>query len=167
MTTPSHNAHLDRAIPVNANGEACYPGNGVHEVLPESRPGGPPRPKPAHIRDGDVENIPPAIREKRAWIGWQWEWKEETDKRKSKWDKPPVDPATRRHIDKTDERHWMSFDKARAAALAVGLDGVGISLGPPGNRVGVVGIDLDKCIDDRGGDCRMGTQDRQGFQLLH
>ncbi len=110
----------------------------------------PARPPSAHIRDEDVDAIPPALREKRIWVGWKWRWKEEEDKSKSKWDKPPVDPATGLDVDATDSTKWMTFDEARQAALAAGLDGAGITMGAPDNRTGVVGVDLDKCVDDQG-----------------
>lgn len=43
----------------------------------------------------------------------------------------------------------MPFDEARELAQQHG-DGIGIALGPEGNRSGLAGVDYDKCIDDQG-----------------
>jgi len=43
----------------------------------------------------------------------------------------------------------MTFDEARELAQQHG-DGIGIALGPEGNRSGLAGVDYDKCIDDQG-----------------
>jgi primase-polymerase (primpol)-like protein len=71
------------------------------------------------------------------------------DRGKKKWDKPPIDPATGVDIDATDEANWMTFDEARRVARKQG-DGIGIALGPKDNRLGIVGVDPDDCIDPEG-----------------
>lgn len=105
----------------------------------------PPRPPAAHIDDAALAAIPPALRDARQWVVWQWRWKAE----KSKWDKPPIDPTTGEEIDQTDPVNWHTLDEARRMARNRG-DGVGIALGPKDNRLGVVGIDLDHCVDADG-----------------
>ena len=52
-------------------------------------------------------------------------------------------------IDATERQNWMGFDQARRAALKL-CDGVGIALGEKSDRFGLVGIDLDHCVDDQG-----------------
>lgn len=105
----------------------------------------PDRPPAAHIDDDGVEAIPPKIRQANRFVVWRWVWKD----REQKWDKPPIDPETGHEIDQTDPANWMPFGKARRAARKHG-DGIGIALGSKDNRLGVVGIDLDDCIDDQG-----------------
>jgi hypothetical protein len=105
----------------------------------------PSRPPSAHIADGDVDAIPPKLIRAKRWVVWKWTWKDD----KGKWDKPPIDPESGFEIDQTASKNWMTFFEAHRAALKHG-DGIGIALGPADDRLGVVGIDLDGCIDDRG-----------------
>src|SRR5438128_2080321 len=109
----------------------------------------PPRPAPAHIDEADVEAIPPKLRDAKRWIVWAWVWKPPEGKSKGKWDKPPIDPKSGKPIDETDPANWMTFDQARRAARRHG-DGIGIALGSGDSRLGVVGADLDGCIDSAG-----------------
>ncbi len=106
---------------------------------------GPAKPPSAHIDDADVEAIPEAPRKLKVWVVWKWVWKAD----KNKWDKPPIDPKTGIEVDQTDPKNWMMFDPARRAARKNG-DGIGIALGPPDKRIGLVPLDLDHCIDPSG-----------------
>jgi hypothetical protein len=104
-----------------------------------------PRPPSAHIEEADIDSIPPELTKVKRWVVWKWMWKDD----KGKWDKPPVDPKTGAEIDQTDPKNWMTFQQARRAARKHG-DGIGPALGPKDNRLGIVGIDLDGCIDADG-----------------
>jgi P4 family phage/plasmid primase-like protien len=113
----------------------------------------PARPPSAHIADGDVENIPPKLREMKICVCWAWRWKPPKGRSKGKWDKPPIDPATGHEIDATDPANWMSFEDARLAARKHGhADGIGIAMGSKkkGTWTGLVGVDPDHCIDEKG-----------------
>src|SRR5579885_1695365 len=105
----------------------------------------PPRPPSAHIDDVDTCVVPPELLDVKRWVVWKWTWKPE----KGKWDKPPIDPKTGAEIDQTDPANWTTFHNARRLARKHG-DGIGLALGPKDDRLGVVGIDLDKCIDADG-----------------
>jgi primase-polymerase (primpol)-like protein len=104
------------------------------------------RPAPAHIPDDAVETVPAELRDREIWLPWQWRWKQPKGRSKGKWDKPPVGPAGH-DIDATDPANWHPFDDARHYARERG-DGVGIALGKPDNRVGIVGVDFDDCISN-------------------
>jgi hypothetical protein len=96
-----------------------------------------------------VAAVPPELRDAKRWVVWRWTWKPPEGKNKGKWDKPPIDAATGLDIDATDPANWMAFDEARRVARNHG-DGIGIALGPKDNRLGIVGVDLDDCIDADG-----------------
>jgi hypothetical protein len=108
----------------------------------------PPRPPSAHIEDEEVESIPAELRAKPIWLAWKWQWKPAEGQGKAKWDKPPIG-ANGREIDATNPANLLGFDEARRVALSYG-DGIGFALGKPDDRLGIVGIDLDHCIDDQG-----------------
>jgi P4 family phage/plasmid primase-like protien len=93
------------------------------------------------------------LREMKIYICWAWRWEPAEGRRKAKWDKPPIDPATGFDIDATDPANWMTFDEARRAAREHGhADGIGIAMGSrkKGTRTGLVGVDPDDCIDAEG-----------------
>jgi putative DNA primase/helicase len=107
--------------------------------------GKPPRPADARITPDLIENIPPELRERKICVVWRWVFSRE----KNKYDKPPVCPYTGHDIDATDPANWMMLEDARAATEKNrALSGVGIALGAKDNRVGIVGIDLDNCLDE-------------------
>jgi P4 family phage/plasmid primase-like protien len=93
------------------------------------------------------------LREMRICVCWAWRWVPPEGRRKAKWDKPPIDPATGFDIDATDPANWMTFDEARRAAREYGhADGIGIAMGSrkKGTQTGLVGVDPDDCIDAEG-----------------
>ncbi len=108
----------------------------------------PARPPSAHI--DDIEVIPLWMRELKAWVCWGWRWRPAEGKAKAKWDKPPISPETGYEVDSLNPANWMTFEDARQAALAKGLDGIGFSLGGKDTRTGILAVDLDDCIDDQG-----------------
>lgn len=87
------------------------------------------------------KNCPLPLRTHKRFICWKREWSE---KRQS-YIKEPYNPKSGRKADTTDARTWSDFDTACKAVDKYGLDGVGIILGK-----GLVGIDLDHCIDEKG-----------------
>jgi hypothetical protein len=102
-----------------------------------------PKPAPAHVNVHRAASIPIELRRLDRWVAWQWECRD------GKWTKPPIDPFDGMPTNATDQRAWMTFDKARELAQRHG-DGIGIALGPEHDRTGLVGVDYDNCIDDRG-----------------
>jgi putative DNA primase/helicase len=105
----------------------------------------PSKPPSAHISDQDAATIPAALKEIHQWVVWRW------TLRDGKWSKPPINPLTGRPVNAVGKTVWMTFDQARESAAAVELaaDGIGFALGPNGIN-GLVGVDLDKCVDERG-----------------
>lgn len=120
-------------------------------VTPHSN-GKPARPPDAHITPELIENIPPELRNEKRWVTWAWTWKEdEKHADGGKWDKPPIEPFAGYETSATDPNHWLSFETAlKAARSNRRLSGIGVALGDKDNRIGVVGIDLDKCVNADG-----------------
>lgn len=93
--------------------------------------------------DFDPARVPAMLATLRRWVCWKW-----FLDGKKKWTKVPIDPATSQPGDVTDPAVWHSLDEAFAVACASdGAFGIGfvVSLG-----MGIVGIDLDGCIDADG-----------------
>jgi putative DNA primase/helicase len=101
------------------------------------------KPPSTHIDDERAKRIPLKLRRVDRWVVWRWELRD------GSWTKPPINPLTGKSTDATNPDAWMPFDKARILACNLG-DGIGIALGPEGNRSGLVGVDFDHCIDDQG-----------------
>jgi hypothetical protein len=104
-----------------------------------ARPTGPTGPTgrrpPAAIPD--PARVPAALRP-LFWVAWRWAWRD------GAWTKPPVDPHTGGGASSTDPRTWGALAQALARAHRDRLAGVGVPLGP---HAGLVGIDLDRCVD--------------------
>jgi len=103
----------------------------------------PPKPPSAFIEGPAADAIPIELRQAAVWLVWAWRLVEDD------WTKPPINPKTGDLIDATDSTNWMAFDDAQRLAHQHG-DGIGIALGPEKQRLGIAGVDLDKCIDDQG-----------------
>lgn len=73
-------------------------------------------------------------------------------KRPGKTDKKPVNPHTGKLAKADDSATWAAFDQAAAfLARRPHLDGLGFQLGEsPDAKSGIVGVDLDNCIDAGG-----------------
>lgn len=91
------------------------------------------------------ENIPEELKARARWACWRATWNAKGHGGKGKWDKVPVHPkgfglSTRR------PDAWVSYEEALAAYQAnpKGLAGVGYLMT---GDAGVVGIDLDRCIE--------------------
>lgn len=93
--------------------------------------------------DFDPARVPTLLAMQRKWVCWKW-----LLDAKSRWTKVPIDPATSLPGDVTAPDVWHSLDEATAVARASeGAFGIGfvVTLG-----MGIVGIDLDGCIDADG-----------------
>ena len=87
-----------------------------------------------------ADGIPQALRAQARWAPWRAVW---NDKR-GKWDKVPCHPAGYMLSTKRPDA-WVTFDAALAAYRTGRFAGVGyLMTGEPG----VVGVDLDRCVDD-------------------
>jgi hypothetical protein len=101
------------------------------------------------VDDAHALAIPAELRALIRWVLWKWV------KKPKKWDKPPIGP-TGQPIDQTNPENWLSFEEARRLAREHGHGeneqegGPGIALGGPENPLGLVGVDLDGCIDSEG-----------------
>src|SRR4051794_30497020 len=68
-------------------------------------------PKPAAVPT-NWENVPRELHSRI--VAWGWEWKEKDQK----YDKPPVDPIGKFHIDAHNSAHWFTADRARELAAS-------------------------------------------------
>jgi len=89
----------------------------------------------------EANGIPDALKKLNQWVVWSYRLVD------GKFKKPPLNPRTMRDASTNDPSTWADF----AAALAVyedgKADGIGIVMRAGS---GVVGIDLDRCIDENG-----------------
>jgi primase-polymerase (primpol)-like protein len=92
----------------------------------------------------NVDAIPAVLRNCPQWVAWRIE------QRKEKRTKPPVDPHTGMMADITNPATWTTFEHAMAFATKHrDADGVGFVFTP---EAGIVGIDLDHCVDKETGE---------------
>lgn len=87
------------------------------------------------------DQVPADITAIAHWVLWGWRW----NKKRSKWDKPPLQP-TGRLASSTDPKTWLPWATAITflRTFPRKFDGVGFVLS---SDVGIVGIDLDDCRD--------------------
>lgn len=112
-------------------------------------------PKPTALPP-DFDRVPAALRDRRRWVVWKYEWKENpSDPSKSRWDKPPRDIRTGGLASSTNQGTWSTLDEVRARFEAGGLDGVGVILGD-----GIAGVDLDGVRDPATGEVDPLAQER-------
>ena len=93
------------------------------------------KPTPLKIKP---EGIPCSMRERNQWIGWKYEWDG------TKWTKPPFHASGNFKASTTNATTWSTFEEAYAGYLAGNIDGIGYVFGQDD---GLVGIDVDHCID--------------------
>lgn len=86
------------------------------------------------------ENIPAEPKAIPQWVCWRYEF------RKGKWTKPPFSAHTGEFASSTDSATWADYETAVAAYCEGGFDGIGFALE---EDLGLVGVDLDHCIDAR------------------
>ena len=92
------------------------------------------------------ENIPIDLTTLNQWLIWRYFYKPDL----GYWDKPPLDANKSGNAGKsTDPRTWASFAKALSSYQLGNLDGIGLALT---EQNGIVGFDLDDCIDPETGD---------------
>jgi len=84
------------------------------------------------------KEIPRFMRGRNQWIGWKYEWSG------TKWTKPPFHVSGKFKASTTNPATWSTFEEAYAASLEGKIEGVGYVFGQDD---GLVGIDLDHCID--------------------
>ena len=89
----------------------------------------------------EATGIPDALKKLNQWVVWSYRLVDGKQK------KPPLNPRTMRDASTNDPSTWADF----AAALAVYEDGKADGIGVVMRAgSGVVGIDLDRCIDENG-----------------
>ena len=89
----------------------------------------------------EAAGIPDALKRLNQWVVWNYRLVD------GKLKKPPLNPRTMRDASTNDPNTWADF----AAALAVYEDGKADGIGVVMRAgSGVVGIDLDRCIDENG-----------------
>lgn len=92
-----------------------------------------------------VDNIPDELKQIKQWVCWKY--KKKMSKGVEKWTKPPCN-VSGKIIDAQSSANWVNFDDAVAAYDRDNkIAGVGLVLTA---ELGLVGIDLDDCIDDAG-----------------
>src|SRR5262249_29893729 len=97
-----------------------------------------PRPIPLAPK---LDTIPDELKSLIVWVLWRYEWQNE------KWTKIPYQATANQHMaSSNDPKTWTSFDKVVARCCSGGFDGIGFVLDP---KNGIVGIDLDHCLDER------------------
>lgn len=105
--------------------------------MPNTKPDKPNDTKPTALRVNPAA-LPEELTTGRCFVVWKWQF------RKGKWTKPPFNARTRELADCTSPETWSTFAEAMAAYNAGGWDGIGRVMVP---GEGIVGIDLDKCVD--------------------
>jgi len=90
----------------------------------------------------DLSGFPDALRTHANWICWRPVQKEPG----APWTKVPISPVTGNAASVKDPSGWTSLEKAEAFARQKGL-GLGFVFT---DEVGLVGIDLDECVDEQG-----------------
>jgi putative DNA primase/helicase len=91
----------------------------------------------------NLPNIPSRLTAIPHWVLWRWEQRPDKKTGKSKWTKPPYQPNGN-NANSTDPATWFPFDEILAAYHGGGFDGIGFVLT---REVGIVGVDLDHCVD--------------------
>lgn len=102
-----------------------------------------PKPSPLPVVVG---NIPVELKERKQWVCWNYEWKENKSGQ-GRWTKPPYNPKTRRRAKSNEPSTWVTFEEAYSAYKSGRFDGIGFALHP---EDGLTGLDLDHCLDEAG-----------------
>lgn len=89
----------------------------------------------------DASGVPRDLRAIPRWIGWRYE------DRAGRLTKVPVSMLNGHAADVRDPKHWCSFD---AALAALGTQPLLTGMGVVFNGDGLVGVDLDGCVNARG-----------------
>ena len=95
-----------------------------------------------------AENIPEVMKEIDHWVLWRYVEVKDDETGEVKWDKPPINPRKAGLASPIDPKTWGTFKQVWKAYEQGGYDGIGFNLHrKPGEKGGLVGIDLDKCVD--------------------
>jgi primase-polymerase (primpol)-like protein len=86
--------------------------------------------------------IPELLKSYNHWLGWRYEIRD------GKKTKPPIDAKTGKLGSSTDPATWASYETALAGVKRFNLAGLGFAL--DFERVPIVGVDIDHCIDQDG-----------------
>ena len=102
----------------------------------------PPRPRYLSVIP---ENVPEQLVQLPQWCCWRAAWR--VDKQgEGKWTKPPYQPDGR-PASSTDPATWAEFGECLLAYQLRGFDGIGFMLA---KSAGIIGVDLDHCLDETG-----------------
>lgn len=91
-------------------------------------------------------SVPYALRDKPIFVGWKFEYYDNTGKPLQKPAKMPYNAKTGGKAMPNNDSTWCDFDTAVKGVEKYGLDGIGIMFG----KAKLVGIDIDHCIDENG-----------------
>lgn len=149
MRTAAQQKIEESIVPTAVENESLIKKYGLSEIpgekiFSEEAGSGKPEPSgvPVYQNDKKYEkSCPYPLRSRVQFVCWRAEWNEE----KGKFSKIPVNPKTGRNGKSNDPNTWSDFDTACQAVDKYGLSGIGIVL-----TKGVVGIDIDHCIDKSG-----------------
>jgi putative DNA primase/helicase len=89
------------------------------------------------------DQLPDALKALPQWVCWAFEW------RVDRWTKPPYQVHGSSHASVDKPETWTTFKAALQAYQRGDVDGLGFVLTP---ELGLVGVDLDHCRDDKAGD---------------
>ena len=87
-----------------------------------------------------IPNIPDELKKINQWVGWRY-----AQNKDGKKTKIPIDARTGRKASSTDPNTWSDLSTVLASTYR--FDGIAIVLT---KDLGIVGIDLDNCLDDAG-----------------
>lgn len=110
----------------------------VTAAFNETGPG--PRPQALPVRR---DGIPQELAERERWLVWRYE----LNKDGTKWTKVPYDAHTGTHGSSTNADTWATLDVAYKCYISDGYDGIGYAIDP---EDGIIGIDIDHCLNDDG-----------------
>ncbi len=89
----------------------------------------------------DIHNVPAELKNLQQWVAWR------AVERDGRITKMPVNATTGRPAKSNDPATWTDFESACDGAVGLGASGVGFCFSLDD---GLVGIDLDACIDGKG-----------------
>ena len=107
----------------------------------------------------NIDNIPDALRSRNQCVLWRWQQLPPGATGEVKWTKPPF-KADGSKASTDDPRTWVSFDQAVTTFNRGNFDGIGYVLTvdrdatddlPGTTDDGIVGVDLDHCVDPKTG----------------
>ena len=104
-----------------------------------------PTPKPTYLKVFP-EVLPDALIQLPQWCCWRAVWRPGKGDRPGKWTKAPHQPDGQ-FAKSTVPATWSEFGECLLAYQLRGFDGIGFMLA---KSAGIIGVDLDHCIDETG-----------------